>query len=156
MASSSPGTTTPIQWSVQPRRIGGLTISVARLSIDLYLPRLQASLPPVLTPCWLDSAAPLSVVPLLVQKQGIAWRPVVPPTTASWFGQTCDVGHIDVWLPTQQAPFLRGPFPMLAKFARRDPPHNIPPLLLGLHFLLSLQATLHLDPPPQDGVLSVP
>jgi hypothetical protein len=45
---------------------------------------------------------------------------------------------------------------MLAKFARSDPPGNQIPVLLGLEFLLALQAATLIVPPPQQGTMSVP
>jgi hypothetical protein len=97
----------------------------------------------------------VSVVPFRIHSQRLAWRPVRGIRT-TWLGQICDLGHIDVWLPTAQPPFLRGPFPMLAKFPRSDPPGDPVPILLGLEFFLTLQAGIAIPPYPLPGTVDLP
>jgi len=66
------------------------------------------------------------------------------------------VGHVDVWLGTQHAPFVRGPFSLLAKFPQSDPPVDLMPVLLGLEFFLAHSAEFELLVPPQQGSIRLP
>jgi hypothetical protein len=50
----------------------------------------------------------------------------------------------------------QGPFAMLAKFLRTEPPGNPPPFLMGLEFFLAHQAAFSLDPPPGQGAIRTP
>jgi hypothetical protein len=61
-----------------------------------------------------------------------------------------------MWLATDPSSSLRGPLPLLAKFARSDPPGPPGPVLLGLEFFLTHQAELTLPPPPQHGSIRLP
>jgi hypothetical protein len=105
--------------------------------------------------CWLDTGAPLTVIPFHVHAQRLLWQPV-PRITTAWAGQRCDLGHLDVWPPTDQPPCVRGPLTVLAKFAQSDPPGPPVPVLLGLEFFLAHQAEFHLLLPPRDGVIRLP
>ena len=104
---------------------------------------------------WLDTGAPLSVIPFRIHQQGLSWQ-AIPGIRATWSGQRCDLGRIDVWLPTDQPPHLRGPLSLLAKFPRSDPPGDPVPVLLGLEFFLAHQAELQLLLPPRDGSILRP
>src|SRR5262249_44914371 len=104
--------------------------------------------------CWLDTGAPLSVIPYRVHHNRLAWGPA--GARASWLGQPCDLGHINVWLPTDQPPYLRGPVSMLAKFAPSDPPGDPVPVLLGLEFISAQQAAASLLTPPQPSTITMP
>jgi hypothetical protein len=44
--------------------------------------------------CWLDSGAPLSVVPFHVHNLRLVWQPV-PGIKTTWANQPCDLGLID-------------------------------------------------------------
>jgi hypothetical protein len=141
-----------VGWVIQSVALSGLTFPVARLRFRLYL---GAALPdPQGTPqeAWLDTGAPLSVIPLHIHNKGLPWQPI-PGIKTTWSGQPCDLGRIDMWLPTDQAPYLCGPFSLLAKFPQSDPPGDPVPLLLGLEFLLTYQTEFHLLCPPQQGTL---
>ncbi|MFI5459884.1 MAG: hypothetical protein ACHRXM_31065 [Isosphaerales bacterium] len=74
----------------------------------------------------------------------------------TWAGQSCDLGRIDAWMATSQSPYLRGPYSLLAKFPRSDPPGALVPVLLGLEFFLAHQAEFQLLLPPQDGRILLP
>ena len=75
---------------------------------------------------------------------------------STWTGQRCDLGRVDVWLPIEEPPFLRGPFSLLAKFPHQDPPGDPVPILLGLEFFLAHQAEFHLLLPPQHNAIRLP
>jgi hypothetical protein len=66
------------------------------------------------------------------------------------------LGRINVWLKTEQPPFLRGSFALLAKFPHSDPPGDLVPVLLGLEFFLTHLAEFTLLPPPQRSVIRLP
>ena len=68
-------------------------------------------------------------------------RPLASGLT-TWFGVACTVGRMDAWVPLAGPPFLRGPFPFVAKFAHATPPHisGDLPILLGLNFLAEHRA----------------
>jgi hypothetical protein len=156
MPPVAPFVSTPIEWLIQPFTRGGITFPVARLRVRLFFRTQLPGVPVIREQCWLDSGAPLCVVPREVQlRDALLWQPI-PGVQVSWGGQPCDLGRIDFWLPTQQPPYLRGPLSMLAKFARADPPGSQPPILLGLEFFLALHAAMLIVPPPQQGTLSVP
>jgi hypothetical protein len=94
------------------------------------------------------------VVPFHINRQGLVWQRL--GVRATWSGQPCELGRIDVWLPTQQLPNIRGPLSLLAKFAQSDPPGDPVPILLGLEFLLTYQTEFHLLCPPRQGTLVLP
>jgi hypothetical protein len=60
-----------------------------------------------------------------------------------------------MWLATDQSSSLRGPLPLLAKFAQSDPGPPVP-VLLGLEFFLTHQAELTLLLPPQHSFIRLP
>jgi hypothetical protein len=155
MASPLAPATTAVDWSILSLVLGISTLSVARLKVPLYLgaPPLGPQSPRDL--CWLDTGAPVSVVPFHVHHQRLAFTPI-PGLRTTWAGQPCDLGRIDAWLATQQPPYLRGPFALLAKFPHSDPPGDLVPVLLGLEFFLTHQAEFALRPPPQQGVIRLP
>jgi hypothetical protein len=63
---------------------------------------------------------------------------------------------LDIFLPTEQPPYVRGPLSLLAKFARNDPPGDPVPVLLGLEFFLSHHAEFQMLLPPQHCILRLP
>ena len=144
-----------VQWVIQPITVSGLSLAVARLEVDLYLAASSTGQPSLQQRAWVDTGAPLSVVPFYIQQSGLLWQPI-PGIQVTWSGQRCDLGRIDVWLATDLPPHFHGPFSLLAKFPRGDPPGPDLPILLGLEFFLSHQAELHLLPLPQQGVISLP
>jgi hypothetical protein len=103
----------------------------------------------------LDTGAPLSVVPFHVHNQRLTWQ-LIPGISVTWAAQPCDLGRIDVWFTTDQRPSLRGPYTLLAKFARSDPPGDLMPVLLGLEFFLTHQAEFSMFLPPHHSVISLP
>jgi hypothetical protein len=155
MASPPTQHTARVEWLIQPVALTGLTFPLARLRIRLYLGTAPPG--PQGTPQegWLDTGAPLSVIPFHVHNAGVSWRPV-PGVRTTWSGQPCDLGRVDCWLPTDQPPHLRGPMSLLAKFPQSDPPGDPIPVLLGLEFFLAHQAELAVPPPPQYGVIRLP
>jgi hypothetical protein len=155
MASSSTRAASRVEWLVRPVTVSGLTLAVLRLRINLYLAKASTGSPNAAEPAWVDTGAPLSVIPLHVHQQGLHWQPI-PGIRATWSGQRCDLGRIDVWLPMDQPPSLRGHLSLLAKFPRSDPPGDPVPVLLGLEFFLAHQAEFQLLPPPQDGRILLP
>jgi hypothetical protein len=154
MSSPSTPTTTPIDWSVQQMALTGLSFPVARLEVRLHVGAAPPGPQAVPDLGWLDTGAPLSVVPFHIHSQGLVWQPLGIKTT--WSGQLCELGCVDVWLPTLQPPNLRGPLSLLAKFPASDPAGDPVPILLGLEFLLAYQAQFHLLGPPQQGTLVLP
>jgi hypothetical protein len=135
--------------------VGGLLVPIARLGAGLYLAPLSPASSLVRSLAWLDTGAPISVVPFSVQANGLSWRRR-PGVQVTWLGLTCDVGHIDIWLTDLPSSSLHGPFSILAKFPQRDPPGPPRPVLLGLEFLLSHRASFNLPPPPQQGTIRTP
>ena len=155
MAAPSSGTTTSIQWFIQLVHGGPLTIPSARLELELLFRTSLPGLQVVSEQVWLDTGAPLSIIPFHVHNGRLDWT-LVPGIQLSWAGQPCDLGTIEIWLRTGQSPSPQGPFLLLAKFPRSDPPGSPVPILLGLEFFLSRQAGLTLPPAPQPGVLQLP
>jgi hypothetical protein len=116
---------------------------------------LSLGSPFIPSPGWLDTGAPLSVVPFAVQTMGLAWQPLAGLRT-TWSGQPCAVGYTDIWLTDMLSGSPGGPFRVLAKFPRSDPPGLSVPVLLGLEFLLAHRASLNLPPPPRQGTIHIP
>lgn len=155
MTSSSAPVTTPVDWLIQLAPLRALSIPLARLLVPLYFGASPLGPLTAKEACWLDTGAPLSVVPFHVHNQRLLWQ-LLPSIQTTWAGQTCDLGRVDIWLPTDQPPHVRGPLSLLAKFARSDPPGPPVPVLLGLEFFLTHQAELTLLPPPQQSVIRLP
>jgi hypothetical protein len=143
-------TLTPVIWQVQTLSVGSRRLSIARLSLEMFLRYGQRH---IRHDCWLDTGAPLSVIPLWVHKH-IAWSALGLQST--WAGLACAVGTVDVWLPTSNPGIVRGPIALAAKFPVSDPPGQKLPILLGLEFLLSHGASLTLPPPPAQGEIHIP
>jgi hypothetical protein len=135
--------------------LSSLTVPIARLRVRLFLGTPPPNPHSSLDVGWLDTGAPLCVVPFHVHHQRLAWQSL-PGITTTWSGIPCDLGRVDFWLPTHQPPFLRGPLSLLAKFPRSDPPGAPVPVLLGLEFVLTHVAELHLLLPPQQGTMVFP
>jgi hypothetical protein len=155
MASPRSPATTAIEWFVHTRRLGNLTVPIARLRVRLLFPTSLPGQPLIARWCWLDTGGPLSVVPFTIHALGLIWRPQAGVRT-TWAGQVSEVGHVDIWLPTLVSSAPQGPYPLLAKFPQSDPPGNPVPILLGLDFLVAHQAALNLLPAPQQGSIVVP
>lgn len=153
MATPAPHTV-PVLWSIRTVTAGGRAIPVGRLRLRLIFPPVQPGAHLLAERCWLDTGAPLSVIPFHVHHQRLRWRPL--GVQSSWAGQPCELGEIDVWLPSRRAGKARGPLPMLAKFATSDPPGDRVPVLLGLEFFLAHRASLECRPPPRQGSIEVP
>lgn len=155
MASPSITSTARVQWLIKAVSLRSVSFSLARLKIRCYLGTAPPSPQGTLQEAWLDTGAPLSVIPFHIQNAGLLWQPIAGVKT-TWSGQPCDLGRVDMWLATDQPPFLRGPFSLLAKFPHRDLPGDPLPVLFGLEFFLTHQAELTLLLPPQHGVIRLP
>ena len=155
MTSPATRMTTNVEWAIQQLVLSTVAFPVARLKLRLYLGTPPAHPQSSFDVAWLDTGAPVSVVPFHVHHQRLLWQRI-PGITTSWSGQACDLGRIEGWLPTHQPPYLRGPLSLLAKFARSDPPGDPVPVLLGLEFFLSHQAEFNLLLPPQQGIILWP
>jgi hypothetical protein len=155
MASSPALSSSPVDWSVQLVTVAGLTFPVGRLIVPLYLGSPPPGPESPRDLCWLDTGAPVSVVPFHVHHQRLTWQ-AIPGVRTTWAGQPCDLGRVDVWLSTHQAPYLRGPWSLLAKFPHRDPPGDLMPILLGLEFFLTHRAVFEMLLPPHQGLIRLP
>jgi len=144
-----------VPWSIRTVSVGGQNIPAARLALQLYCRTALPGRRATSAACWIDTGAPVTVVPFYVHHQRLQWQPLTGITT-TWAGQRCALGHVDIWLPTDQPPHLRGPLSLLAKFAQKDPPDDPVPILLGLEFFLAHRAEFRLVSPPQHGVIRLP
>lgn len=114
--------------------------------------------------CLLDTGAPLCVVPAFFhQTYDLDWQPLAghwPAGFTTWAGVPCTIGRMDVWVPIPDAPFLAGPFSLIAKFAQGAPSSaaGALPILLGLNFLADYHAEVAFQfrTPPYDGLISLP
>jgi hypothetical protein len=116
MASPSARASTAVNWSIQPVSLNAISFPVARLLVQLYFGTERPGPQSAQESCWLDTGAPLSVVPFNIHHRRLVWQPI-PGVQTSWAGQVCDLGRIDFWFPINQPPHLRGPMSLLAKFA---------------------------------------
>jgi hypothetical protein len=155
MAQSPSPNTTLISWLIRTVSLPGLTFPAARLSFQLLARSVLPARQVTSIDCWVDTGAPLTVIPFHVHDQRLLWKRV-PGVTATWAAQHCDLGQVDVWLPTEQSPYVRGPLSLLAKFAQSDPPGPPVPVLLGLEFLPAHQVEFQLHPPPRNGTILLP
>jgi hypothetical protein len=155
MAATPSSASTAVAWSIQTITVGGLIFPAARLTFQIYGRTVLPARRVTSLDCWVDTGAPWTVIPFHVHHQRLLWQPIAGMVT-TWAGQRCDLGRVDVWLATQQPPSIRGPFSLLAKFARSDPPGPPVPVLLGLEFFLAHQAEFHLLPPPRHGSILLP
>ena len=140
----------------------GVSIPLRRLQVELAFACRRGT--PVFRRCLLDSRAAVSVVPLGIQQTfALTWQPLAGPWPAgltNWMGVACEVGWIDVRHAIPQAPHLRGPFRLIAKFPQAAPAHlpgNVP-ILLGLNFLTDYLATIEFQcyQFPQAGTIVLP
>ena len=148
-------TTTAVPWSIRTISVGKGTFPVARLSMQLYCRTVLPARHVTSADGWIDTGAPLSVIPFHVHHQRLLWQPLAGIRT-TWAGQRCDVGRVEIWLPTEEPPFLRGPLSLLAKFPNQDPPGDPVPILLGLEFFLTHHAEFSLLLPPQHSGIRLP
>jgi hypothetical protein len=149
------GHDTPVDWSILQISLSNLVLPVARLKVPLFLGTPPPGPESPRDLCWLDTGAPVSIVPFHVHHERLAWQPI-PGIKTSWAGQPCELGRIDVWFATEQPPYLQGPFSLLAKFPQSDPPGDLVPVLLGLEFFLSNHAQFTMLLPPQRGLIALP
>jgi len=145
--------TAVLQWKAKSILLSGTPISVARIEVELFLQTLATNSQPTRWIAWLDTAAPLSIVPFRIRSQGLVWHPFGVQTT--WLGKPCDVGSLDVWFADRQSKALCGPYSMVAKFPRSDPSGAPSPLLIGLEFVLAHHGGFHMPVYPLDGELSI-
>src|SRR3989442_488274 len=87
--------TIPIDWWVRAITVSGMTVQVARLLVAPCFPLLGSGRISVPEFCWLDTGAPISVIPFHVHHQRLRWQSLGVQTT--WLGQLCDVGRVNVW-----------------------------------------------------------
>ncbi len=141
---------------------GGVTIPSIRLWAELLLTCEGDQQRGFL--CLVDSGVPISVIPHNVwQQRKLTWQPLSGPWPSgllSWLGAPCVLGQAEVWLPLPEWPFLRGPFPFVAKFAQATPPGLVgpPPVLLSLNFLADHRADVSFQchTPPRAGTIVLP
>ncbi len=155
MRSPSARATSTVEWAIQPVSVGGLTFAVARLEVSLYLADASTGRPSLMQSAWLDTGAPVSVIPFHVQQKvcggdpSPGCGPVGPANDATWAISTSGS-------PPISRPICAGPLSLLAKFPQSDPPGDDVSVLLGLDFFLTRQAEFQLLLPPQDGRILLP
>jgi hypothetical protein len=149
----TPQPSATVRWSVSTHSAAGISIPVGRIHVALFFPSLIPAQRFVLEDAWVDTGAPLTVIPHHIHHRRIAWKDLGAQTY--WGQQVCDLGEIELWLHDRQGG-LQGPFTLIAKFARSDPPGDPVPVLLGLQCLIAIPATLWLPPPPRDGEIRLP
>jgi hypothetical protein len=144
----------PVDWSIQTLLVGGMTIPVARLLLSSCFPLINSSHISLPELCWLDTEAPISVIPYHIHHQRLSWQAL--GIQSSWFGQICDLGRIEIWFSAGPGLPMAGPYSLLAKFPQSDPAGDPVPILLGLEFFLTYQAYLAIPPPPGKGSIQLP
>ena len=82
MTPTTPGST-DLEWLVQTVRIGGWAIPIARLRTEIYLPTASPGQPTIREWCWLDTGAPISVIPFHIHSQGLVWQ-ALPGVQTTW------------------------------------------------------------------------
>ena len=144
-----------IQWLIEPAPLDGVSIPSVRLSLETHF--LTATGRWLPQQCWLDTGAPLTVIPHYVYA-GYRFRvneiplDVKSAAKLKWLKVPCKLGWIQVRLPIVGKPeSLTRPFSILTKLPRRDPPWSADPVpvIVGLQFLLACRAELALGPPPE-------
>jgi hypothetical protein len=156
------GTSLPLELVRVLHTAGTVTIPAARLWASLTFWSEQEK--PRTLRCLLDTGAPVSVIPQNIwQAHQLAWHPLSgpwPQGLLTWLGVPCLIGRTDIWLAIPEWPFLRGPFPFIAKFAQALPSGLMgpPPVLLGLNFLADQGADTNFQchTPPSAGAITLP
>jgi hypothetical protein len=153
--ASPPSRSSPVDWLlVNDLPVGGRTIPIRRLRAYLALPlRPGLGTSPKAHECWVDTGAPLTVIPYRLH-QHLAWHSLGYPTI--WRGISCTLGTIEVWLPNENYTTLRGPRTLVAKFPDSEASGKPLPILLGVEFFWPSQANFTLWPPPGKGAIRLP
>ena len=143
-----------LHWDVQNFPLRGRNLAIARIGLVLHLPTRDVAEEFTREDAWFDTGAPISIIPFRIHSMGLVWQPMAGIQTR-WSGIVCDVGSIDVWLVDRATQIATGPYAMLAKFPRAEPPGNPPPILVGLQFVLAHQGAFHMPPHPSPGALEL-
>ena len=131
MNPSAVATRTNVEWTIQHIQLAGSAVPIARLRTRIYLQVIGRDQAALEERCWLDTGAPISVVPFHVHSQGIAWQRIAGVRTI-WAGQPCSLGHVAIWLRDTATLTLRGPLALLAKFPDSDPvPWQLPQMAIS-------------------------
>jgi hypothetical protein len=85
MAAIPSPTTTTVPWSIQTIALGGLSFSAARLTLQLYGRSILPGRRATSIDCWLDTGAPLTVIPFHVHARRLLRQPV-PGAITTWAG----------------------------------------------------------------------
>src|SRR3954447_18703680 len=115
MTPPVPTTTAAVEWAVQTVSLGGVAVPIARLRVELILATTGQPVPFLAQTAWLDTGAPLALLPYRIQQLGLLWQPLAGLQT-TWNGLPCDVGRVNVWFTDLGTSSRQGPFAVLAKF----------------------------------------
>jgi hypothetical protein len=143
-----------LRWDIQNASLRGKVLPIARIGLVLHLPTRDVAEEFTREDAWLDTGAPVSIIPFRIHSMGLVWQPMTG-IQARWSGIICDLGTIDVWLVDRATQIATGPFAMFAKFPRADPPGKPHPILVGLEFVLAHQGAFHMRPHPALGSLEL-
>jgi len=90
----------------------------------------------------------LSVIPLPIREfldvvitPERGWKGQVP----TWYGISCRIGRVGLWLPIEEGPGSHREFSLLALLPEEELEDASPLIHLGTQFLLEYQAHVHLD-----------
>jgi hypothetical protein len=72
---ASPSGLIRLEWLVQNKPVGSQTLKVARLQAFPEFPQLPSGQHSGVKKCWLDSGAPISIVPFHIH-QHLLWQPL--------------------------------------------------------------------------------
>lgn len=96
----------------------------------------------------LASGQPLSVIPKTIRElldmvitPVPGWKGQVP----TWFGVSCKIGRVVLWLPSDDEPGVYRDFSLLALLPREELEDAPPFIHLGAQFLLEYQVQIQLD-----------
>ena len=100
--------------------VGGVTIQVARLLISPCFPFVGLGSFALPRACWLDSGAPISVIPFRVHHRRLPWQSL--GVQATWSTPGLRPRPSRGLVQRGASCSMAGPFSLLAKFPRNDPP----------------------------------
>ena len=79
-----------MEWLIQPAPVRAVSYPLARLVVPLYFGSSAPGPEVTKEAGWLDTGAPISIVPFHVHHRRLTWHPI-PGVQATWFGQRCDL-----------------------------------------------------------------
>ena len=76
MTVASNPTRTPVEWFIQPAAVRAVSFPLARLVVPLHFGTSPPGPKVTKEACWLDTGAPISVIPFHVHQRRLVWQAI--------------------------------------------------------------------------------